>query len=102
MNTVAAKKERFKNNTVLIDKYKIGHGCKRCKLFSSDPAEFRFFEVLLPKARHISVLAQTIHPDSLTVELEKRDLYCRKCYRLMRKEATHNILAPPVKPFQDK
>jgi hypothetical protein len=102
MSTVGKRRNRFKDNTVLIKKYKISHGCKRCKLYSSDPAEFRFLELNLPKARHLSVLAQTMRADYLIEEMEKRDLFCRKCHRLMRREVTRNIAAPPVKPFQYK
>ena len=89
----------IKENTELILNYIRTKACKRCGLWPMNPKDFRFFELHLPNKRKISALKNHMDPKRLKVELERRDLFCKTCYLLMRKEVTHNISAPPLKPF---
>lgn len=100
-SATSAKNRRNAANKELINKYKLRKGCKRCGYRSPNPKEFRLFELHLPRKEQIAILAWDGGRDRLLQELEKRDVYCWKCYRLIHREITHNIPAPPVKPFRD-
>ena len=90
---------RFLENIRLINEYIRSHVCKRCGYWSREPKGFRFFEMHLSKARRIASLVKTAKPERLKLELERRDMFCKKCYMLIRREVTQNIPAPPVKRF---
>lgn len=81
-----AKYARKEANTELINEYKRRKVCKRCGYWSLDPSEYRFFEIHLPRKEKIEILAWSASRERLIRELEKRDLYCKKCYRLIRRE----------------
>ena len=86
-------------NRKLIYEFILGKKCKRCGVWALDPAGFKFFEMHLPREQKLSTLVRTTSPDCLKLELEKRDLYCKKCIWLVSREFTYKIPVPPVKPF---
>ena len=90
--------KRIRENTELIKNNVRSRTCKRCGFWSMNPNDFRFFEMHLPQKRRITALKNYMDKERLKIELERRDIFCNKCYPLIRKEVTHNISAPPLKP----
>jgi hypothetical protein len=90
---------RVKENMDLVNEYKRKCTCKRCGLYALEPGGFNFFELHLPEEQRISKLVRTVNPELLLIELEKRDMYCRICYRLVRREFVHKIRVPEYKPL---
>ena len=87
------------DNRKLIYEFILGKKCKRCGVWALDPAGFKFFEMHLPREQKLSTLVRTTTTECLRLELEKRDLYCKKCIWLIAREFTYKIPVPPVKPF---
>ena len=96
---IEIKNSRFNENIGIINEHKRRQTCKRCGYWSQKPKDFKFFEMHLPKRLRISTLAYSTTPERLKFELNRRDMFCKKCYPLIRREVTDNIAAPPVKPF---
>jgi hypothetical protein len=89
-----------KGNNRIIREYIQKHKCKRCGVWGLGlEKDFKFFELHLTLDRKIKRLARTIEPDELKLELEKRDLYCKKCYWYAEREYKQDIPIPPVKPL---
>ncbi len=69
-----------RNSDVIVE-YIQKHQCKRCGVWGLGlEKDFKFLEQQLPFAQKVRILARTLEPDQLRLELEKRDLYCGKCY----------------------
>ena len=93
-------KNRIQANQELVAQYIKTNGCKRCGVWGLGLAKkHKFFEMHLPKLRRVGHLVKFVNPELLKIELERRDLFCSKCYPHIVREVTHNISAPPVKPF---
>jgi hypothetical protein len=70
----------IRNSDVIVE-YIQKHQCKRCGVWGLGlEKDFKFFELHLLYAQKIRILARTFEPEQLILELEKRDLYCGKCY----------------------
>jgi hypothetical protein len=74
------KRDRAGETARLVHEYKRTHSCKHCGVRPQVPWELRFFEAHLPADQKIRCLMPKLGPEHLTVELEKRDLYCPTCY----------------------
>jgi hypothetical protein len=89
---------RITGNREIVAEYKRTHACERCGVRSDNPFKFVFFEMHLPKRDRICVMIHWAGSDQIKQELLTRGMYCRKCSRLIVREVTENIPAPPVKP----
>ena len=70
----------IRNSDVTVE-YIQKRQCKRCGVWGLGlEKDFKFVELRLPFAQRIRILARTLEPEQLRLELEKRDLYCGKCY----------------------
>jgi hypothetical protein len=63
------------------------------------PDGFDFFEKHLPKKQRISVLIVKAGPEELIAELEQRELYCKKCLRLVLNSFAKDTPVPEFRPF---
>jgi hypothetical protein len=64
-----------------------------------EPDGFHFFEMHLPQEQRISVLLEKAGPEELIAELEKRDIYCKKCLCLVNHAFENNTPVPECRPF---
>jgi hypothetical protein len=96
---VDTRKYKFKKNQEMVFEYKSTHPCERCGVRSQNSNDFYFFEMHLNTNKKIRALIYWAEQEQLKKELSTRGMYCRKCYRLIVREVTHNIKAPPVEPF---
>ena len=58
-----------------------------------------FFEMHLPQEQRIWLLVEKAEPEELVAELEKRDLYCKKCLWLVNNAFANNTPVPEYRPF---
>jgi hypothetical protein len=87
-----------KNSDVIVE-YIQKHKCTRCGLWGLGlEKDFKFFELHLPFGQKIRMLARTLEPEQLIQELEKRDLYCGKCYPYIVQSYRENNPTPKVEP----
>jgi len=92
--------KRLQENTRVVTEYKRRQACKRCgSMAVVDPGGFGFFEMHLPKQQRISYLVYEAEPGALAAELEKRDMYCKKCLRLVKNAFANNTPVPEFQPF---
>jgi hypothetical protein len=85
------KKKRLEENTRLVYDYKRRQSCKSCGARAVEPDKFRFFEAPLPRNQIIKRLLFKQDPENLTLELEKRDVYCPKCHYHVMKAYTKRV-----------
>jgi hypothetical protein len=96
---------RFKNkqpqqNTRIVSEYKQRHACKRCgSLAVVEQYKFGFFELQYPREQRILALVEKAEPEELLAELEKRDMYCKECLRLVNNAFANNSPVPEFRPF---
>jgi hypothetical protein len=64
-----------------------------------EPDRFGFFEMHLPLEQRIAALLETAGPEELAAELEKRDMYCYECLRLVMHAFENNRAVPEFRPF---
>jgi hypothetical protein len=84
------KNNFFQENTKTFHEYKCRQTCKRCGARASvEPEEFKFFELYLP--RKLSTLVRKLNPEHFIAELEKRDLFCGRCYRFIYNKSVRKI-----------
>jgi len=88
---------RASRNREIVAEYKRTHACERCGIRSDNPFKFGFFEMHLAKKDRIGAMVSWARPEKIKAELSTRGMFCRKCYRLISREVTDNIPAPPVK-----
>jgi hypothetical protein len=96
--TVLKKRHEWgiKNSDIIVE-YIQKHQCKRCGVWGLGlEKDFKFFELPLPFAQKVRMLARTLEPEQLRLELEKRDLYCGKCYPYILESYKKNNPIPPV------
>jgi hypothetical protein len=95
-----AKNVSYEENAQFVDDYKRRHKrtCKRCGVWVVNPNEFQFFEQHLPRKQRISSLLWTLDADELIVELEKRDMYCKKCSGIVSNAFRQGVPVPPIIP----
>jgi hypothetical protein len=60
---------------------------------------FNFFEMHLPKKLGIWRLVEKAGPEELMAELEKRDLYCKKCLGLINRCFANDTPVPEFRSF---
>ena len=95
-----SKYGRPQENSRIVHEYKRRHACKRCGAMAIlEPDGFHFFEMHLPQEQRISVLLEKAGPEELTAELDKRDMYCKKCLWLVNNAFANNTPVPDYRPF---
>lgn len=100
LKALATDHEQVQENTRLVTGYKRRHACKRCgSMAVLQPDGFAFFEMHLPKQKRIAVLLERANAEELLAELDRRDLYCKKCLRLVHNSFASNTPVPEFRPF---
>jgi len=91
------KKQHLEENKKIVHDYKRRQTCKRCNVWALVPEEFSFFELQFPREQRISRRIRVLSAEDLLIELEKRDLYCKRCYKIVCKEFRQNSSALAAK-----